>query len=143
MKKANNNKRSRTRTPKRRLRIRLKELRIRDIKWLIKKVGIRYRKKRRVRGRPRKYTEEVIITLLFLKVSQQLSLRSLIYWARQILKKVPSVSTLHYRFKRISLEVIKKIEGGIIEEIIRRVGKRKEIEMLIIGGRRVWIRQDI
>lgn len=121
------------RKQKRNLKIKLKEMTLKDIIWLVKKIG-KIKDSKNKRGRPRKYSESLIIALLFLKVIQQLSFRELIYWARQILGEVPALSTLHYRFRKISLKVIRKIEQAIIDEILKENEDKKFIEIITIDG---------
>jgi len=53
--------------------------------------------------RPKKYPDEIILTLLFLQVAWNLSFRDLEYLAVQMLgrENIPDFSTYYYRLKQL------------------------------------------
>jgi len=61
--------------------------------------------KRKKRGRPPTYSDELIMFLFFLKVARGLSFRVLrVVYQELFGGEVPSLSTLHYRFKRLDTQ---------------------------------------
>ena len=117
---------------KKRKRLRLKDIQIVDIENFIKEAlkkieKINYPKK----GRPKTYSDAFIITIFFIKTINNLSFREVVYWFKQLKGKTPSISTLHYRFSKISLNVLKKLFRILKKKLSNKV---KEKKLMIVDG---------
>jgi hypothetical protein len=86
------------------------------------------------KGRPRKYSDEIILTLLFLQVAWNLSFRDLEYFAVQIFgrENVPDFSTYYYRLKQLSPILLIDFLNFISRRLLGKY--HKELRFLIIDG---------
>ena len=75
------------------IRIRLKDISVDEIKELVKLVESELEKKdKNRRGRPKKYSDTFILTILFLKTIYNYSFRETTCWVRQIEKFSPAIN---------------------------------------------------
>jgi len=86
------------------------------------------------RGRPRKYPDETILTLLFLQVAWRLSFRELELLAVQMFGRgnVPDFSTYYYRLKKLPRHLLIDFLNFTSRRLL---GKHyRKIKFLIIDG---------
>jgi len=86
------------------------------------------------RGRPKKYPDEIILTLLFLQVAWNLSFRDLEYLAVQIFgrENVPDFSTYYYRLKQLPPILLVDFLNFVSRRLLGKY--HKELRFLIIDG---------
>jgi len=82
--------------------------------------------KRKKRGRPPKYSDELIMFLFLLKVARRFSFRVLRTVYQDLFEgEVPSLSTLHYRFKRLDTQRLRSMVTILAILIERKLGRIK------------------
>ena len=86
------------------------------------------------RGRPKKYPDEIILTLLFLQIAWRLSFRDLEYLAVQMLgrENVPDFSTYYYRLKQLPPFLLTDFLNFISSRLLRKYSG--QVRFLIIDG---------
>ncbi|ADY73946.1 transposase IS4 family protein [Desulfurobacterium thermolithotrophum DSM 11699] len=86
------------------------------------------------RGRPKKYPDEIILTLLFLQVAWNLSFRDLEYLAVQIFgrENIPDFSTYYYRLKQLPSILLVDFLNFVSRRLLGKY--HKELRFLIIDG---------
>jgi len=86
------------------------------------------------RGRPKKYPDEIILTLLFLQVAWRLSFRDLEYLAVQTFgrENVPDFSTYYYRLKQLPPVLLTDFLNFISSRLLRKYSG--QVRFLIIDG---------
>ena len=96
-------------------------------------LGYLYPFKRKI-GRPKKYPDEIILTLLFLQVAWNLSFRDLEYFAVQIFgrENIPDFSTYYYRLKQLSPIFLIDFLNFISRRLLGKY--HKELRLIIIDG---------
>ena len=121
-----------------------------DSKQVYKEVERYFKKKIRIsrkggrkvvgKGRPRKYSDGFIITLVFLQEYHGFSVREVLWYARKYFKDVPVESSYQYRKKRLTTtlveDVIEYLSKRIIEILEKKRGKGKggRAKYMIIDG---------
>jgi len=70
---------------------------------------------KRKRGRPKTYSDEFILLLLLLQITLRLSFRGLRHYAKFLFRgqKIPEISNLHYRFKKIDEKFLEEAPRGL------------------------------
>jgi len=88
------------------------------------------------RGRPKKYPEEIILTLLFLQVTWKLSFRDLELFAAQLLgrgrESVPDFSTYYYRLRKLPPDLLVDFLNFLARKLLSKY--HKQIKFLVIDG---------
>lgn len=86
------------------------------------------------RGRPKKYPDEVILTLLFLQVTWRLSFRDLELFAVQLLgrENVPDFSTYYYRLQKLPPDLLVDFLNFLARKLLSK--HHKQIKFLVIDG---------
>ena len=115
----------------------LKRLSANMIKKLLQLIEERLKQlpsKKRKRGRPKVYSDSFILLIYFIKVLRNYSFRDTVFYLEEILgEKIPSISTLHYRFSKLEIlhfeELFERVLG------IFRVDEMVEIELMVVDGR--------
>ncbi|HEY8542247.1 MAG TPA: transposase [Pseudothermotoga sp.] len=88
---------------------------------------------KRRRGRPRKYSESFILLVFFIKVMRKYSFRDTVFYFEEILGvKVPSISTLHYRFSKLDMLYFKKL----FDRVLEKLKVDEELELMVVDGTR-------
>lgn len=82
---------------------------IQDICRFVSEIKHLIPEERKGRGKPRTYSECVILALFICKTLNNWSYRELLFFARRKFRRLPALSTLHYRFKKISPELLESI----------------------------------
>ena len=108
---------------------RLKDLSFNDIENLINLIDDKFKESRNKRGRPRKYSDKFILVLLFYKTIHNLSFRDLRFFMIEIFGYSPAISTIHYRFSKLSISVLEELFNRIVSELVG-----KEVELFIPDG---------
>uniref|UniRef100_A0A7V4DWU9 Transposase n=1 Tax=Dictyoglomus thermophilum TaxID=14 RepID=A0A7V4DWU9_DICTH len=98
------------------------------VKKFLKEKKIEERKKKR--GRPKKYSDELIFSSLLFMISRGLSFRDLRSELKERIKKVPYISNLHYRFKKIDEKTLEEL----LEYVRREIEKRLDITRNTVKG---------
>ena len=112
----------------------LKRLSANMIKKLLQLIEERLKQlpsKKRKRGRPKVYSDSFILLIYFIKVLRNYSFRDTVFYLEEILgEKIPSISTLHYRFSKLEIlhfeELFERVLG------IFRVDEMAEIELMVV-----------
>jgi len=110
--------------------LKLKELSINDIRDLVSLIKNKLKSPRNSRGRPKIYSDELILIFLIYKTAHQLSFRELRFYMKEIVGYSPAISTLHYRFSKIPQSMIEELFKRVIAELLRG----KEVELFIPDG---------
>jgi len=114
----------------------LKRLSANMIKKLLQLIEERLKQlpsKKRKRGRPKVYSDSFILLIYFIKVLRNYSFRDTVFYLEEILgEKIPSISTLHYRFSKLEILYFEELFEGMLE--ILRVGEMAEIELMVVDG---------
>jgi hypothetical protein len=86
------------------------------------------------RGRPKKYPDDVILTLLFLQVAWKLSFRELEFMSVQVLgrESTPDFSTYYYRLKKLPSYILVDFLNFISRRLLGKY--HKEVKFLVIDG---------
>lgn len=85
-------------------------------------------------GRPRIFSEALILTLACLQNLHQFSFREVLEFNQDYLKKkAPTLSTYHYRIKRVPIEIIQDFVEYISSKI-KEIGKEGIQDILIMDG---------
>ena len=86
------------------------------------------------RGRPKKYPDEIILTMLFLQKAWKLSFREIEDFAKAIFgeESIPDYSTYYYRLKQLPSLLLEDLIDYLFWRCIK--GKEKNISYFIIDG---------
>ncbi len=86
------------------------------------------------KGRPKKYPDEIILTMLFLQIAWKLSFRDVELFAASIFerKNIPDFSTYYYRLKQIPLLLLIDFISFLSNNLLKKY--YKEIALIIIDG---------
>ena len=86
------------------------------------------------RGRPKKYPDEIILTLLFLQVAWKLSFRELEFMSVQVFGREtsPDFSTYYYRLKKLPPYLLIDFLNFISRRLLGKY--HKEVKFLVIDG---------
>ena len=86
------------------------------------------------RGRKPIYKDEDIIFLLALKIEFKLSYRQARKAGFDFYSKVPVISNLHYRFKKIDEKIINKILLEVSEKILKSIRFKQDKVIAVVDG---------
>ncbi len=86
------------------------------------------------RGRPKKYSDEIILVLLFLQVAWKLSFRELEHFAVQIFgrENVPDFTTYYYRLKKLPPYLLIDFLNFISRRLLGKY--HRQVRFLIVDG---------
>ncbi len=86
------------------------------------------------RGSPRRYNDEISLTLLFLQVARKLSFRELEFMSVQVFGRetTPDFSTYYYRLKKLPPYLLIDFLNFISRRLLGKY--HKEVKLLIIDG---------
>jgi hypothetical protein len=99
----------------------LKRLSKDDIKQLLKLIENDMKEPTHKRGRPKLYLGKFIMLVFFIKTIRGYSFRDTIFYLEKELNtKMPSISTLHYRFSKLDKKYLEKLFDKLLENWDRR-----------------------
>ena len=86
------------------------------------------------KGRPRKYPDEIILTMLLLQISWKLSFREVEFLATSIFgrENIPNFSTYYYRLKQIPSLLLIDFINFLSSKLLKKY--HNEIALIIIDG---------
>jgi len=85
------------------------------------------REKKKKRGRPRKYSDEFILVLFFIRILRGYSFRTLRVEAGDLFSKdVPAISTIHYRIGKLDPDKLKKAVSLLARFIDNKLGNAEK-----------------
>jgi hypothetical protein len=103
-----------------------------SVKYLLSRIRNEERKKR---GRPRKYQDEVILTLSLFQTYNELSFREVLEIAKREGFEVPSLNDYHYRFVALKEELMITLNEESCEAVISISNQKGwSIKLYIVGG---------
>jgi hypothetical protein len=109
----------------------LKRLSKDDIKQLLKLIENDMKEPTHKRGRPKVYSDKFIMLVFFIKTIRGYSFRDTVFYLEKELNmKMPSISTLHYRFSKLDKKYLEKLFNKILEKL----EIDEEFEMVAVDG---------